>query len=231
MRIAICDGERETTIYLKEWIEAQKTEDEVTTFFLAEDLLRSNQTFDLVFLDIQMPGIDGIQAAKKLREEKIQSLIVFVTGEKEYVFDAFDVNAFHYLLKPIDEKKLGGVLNKARKYIRDRSLDNDSVIIKTRRNHFNIKKSEILYVESQRKKCEIYTMNRCVECYGTMKEFEELLGSSFYRCHRGYLVNMDKITGYTADTIQLEKDQWIYLSKNRYADFVRTYMKYIKSRR
>lgn len=223
MQIAVCDDEPMAATQIKKTIEEYST-DEVKTFFLADDLLKSDKGFDLIILDIRMPGMTGIDAAKKIREMRNDVDIIFVTNEKDYVFDAFDVEAVHYLLKPVDAKKLYAVLDKVRSRKERMLLDGEFVLIETRWSTYQIRKADILYVESQGKKCLIHTDSRQVDCYGTMAEYEEKLGTSFYRCHRSYLVNIDHIVGYTSDKIELQGGGEVFMAKNRYDDFVKTFL-------
>lgn len=82
----------------------------VKRFFAGRDLLEAGEAFDLVFLDIRMPGMDGMELAKRLRGKQPDMMLIFVTSASEYVFEAYDVEAFHYLVKPVSEEKLREVL-------------------------------------------------------------------------------------------------------------------------
>ena len=87
-------------------------ESRIEAYATGEELLASGKRFDIVFLDIQMEGMNGIEAARSLRERREDTVLVFITGIKDYVFDAFDLYAFQYLLKPIDEGKFAEVLER-----------------------------------------------------------------------------------------------------------------------
>ena len=82
-------------------------------FSSGEDLLNTTYHFDIIFLDIQMEGINGMETARRLRNQKEEVILIFISGFKEYVFEAFDVSAFHYLLKPIEEIKFMEIFAKA----------------------------------------------------------------------------------------------------------------------
>ena len=96
-----------------ELIEKQRPESSVEAFSTGEELLASEGRFDIVFLDIQMDGMNGIEAARSLRKRQEETVLIFITGIKEYVFDALDLYAFQYLLKPLNEKKFVEVLDRA----------------------------------------------------------------------------------------------------------------------
>lgn len=230
MNIAICDDEKIIREQIKNLIEKQKPDCCLFTFASGEELIACDQNFDIIFLDIQMKGINGIEAAKKLRRQKEEGILIFITGIKEYVFEAFDVAAFHYLLKPVEEKKFTQVFCRAVKEIeKRREYGKEQLFIKIGSRSITLEQSSVLYIESRGKKAEIHTTREIIEIYASMKGLEGQLGSSFYRCHRGYLVNMAYITEYGTDSISLNNGETIYLSKDKYNEFVKVYMKYLRN--
>ena len=113
MTAAICDDEKILCDQLEKWIKKQAPDCDLALFTSGEALLREKKDFDIIFLDIRMEGIDGIETAKRLRSRRAETILIFITGIKEHVFDAFDVSAFHYLLKPVDEEKFAEVFARA----------------------------------------------------------------------------------------------------------------------
>ena len=117
IRIAICDDEAPTRAYLASLIRAQDCPCEVVEYASAGDCLADHRGIDLLFLDIELnaTGPDGMALARQIREGNpaVQPVIIFVTGYERYVFDAFDVGAFQYLLKPVDEEKFAQVFARA----------------------------------------------------------------------------------------------------------------------
>lgn len=121
MNIAVCDDDKIILKMIQHMIKNAKpsnTEDfAVTTFYTGEDLLSAikgskyipARHFDIIFLDIQMAGINGIETAKAIRADDEETVLIFITAIKQYVFEAFDVSAFHYLLKPINQQKFTSV--------------------------------------------------------------------------------------------------------------------------
>lgn len=233
-------------------IDKKTYECQVDIYSTGEDLLAAKKYYDVIFLDIQMDGMNGIKIAKKLRTHSwvnentpskntqngnIQndvmqqdSILIFITGIKEYVFDAFDVSAFHYLLKPIDEKKFASVLGRAIFEVEmRRRQQKEQLFIKTRNRNVTLNQSSILYIESRAKKVEIHTAEEVIEMYATMNELEKQLSKNFYRCHRGYLVNMAFIAEYNNDSITLSNGEDIILSKEKYSEFVKVYMRYLRN--
>ncbi|MDE7251248.1 MAG: LytTR family DNA-binding domain-containing protein, partial [Lachnospiraceae bacterium] len=153
-----------------------------------------------------------------------------ITGIREYVFEAFDVAAFHYLLKPIEEDKFREVFQRAKKELEKRKKQRrETIFIKTRSRSFTLEKDSILYIESKAKKVGIHTKGETIEAYSSMKEMETQLGDGFYRSHRGYLVNMAYVAKYDSESITLNNGEYVYLAKEKYGEFVKAYMRYLRN--
>jgi len=229
LNIAICDDEKIIREQIKAFIEKREQNCILKTFASAQKLLESRLHFDIIFLDIQMDGINGIEAARILRQRREETILIFITGLKEYVFDAFDVAAFHYLLKPVEEQKFEEVFQRALAELdKKENQIQEQFFIKTRARSFTINKNDILFIENRARKVEIHTKKEIIEIYAVMNKLEKQLGQNFYRCHRGYLVNMAYIAEYTADSIRLNTGETVYLAKGKYSEFVKIYMHYLK---
>ena len=230
LNIAICDDEEIIREQIKELTEKEKSGLCMELYETGDALLASGKQFDIVFLDIQMEGTDGIETAKRLRQRDEDTILIFITGIREYVFEAFDVAAFHYLLKPIEEEKFREVFRRAGRELEKRkSKRRETVFIKTRNRSFSLEKDSILYIESRGKKVEIHTTGETIEAYASMNEMEEQLGGGFFRCHRGYLVNMAYVAEYDSGSITLNNGEYVYLAKEKYGEFVKAYMRYLRN--
>lgn len=230
MRIAICDDEKEMCLKLKGLIRRGHPGCETACFTSGRQLLEAHGHFDMIFLDIQMEGLNGIETAKRLRRKDEQALLIFVTALKEYVFEAFDVSAFHYLLKPVSAEQFDKVFARAwQEAERIRKSREDQIFFQTKSRKIMIQKRDILYVESRRRKVDIHTVRECITVYATMAGLEEQLGENFYRCHRGYLVNLEHVTEYSADTVQLKNGEAVYMAREKYPQFVKAYMRYLRA--
>ena len=230
LNIAICDDEEIIREQIKELTEKEKSGLCMELYETGDALLAFGKQFDIVFLDIQMEGTDGIETAKRLRQKEEDTILIFITGIREYVFEAFDVAAFHYLLKPIEEEKFREVFRRAGRELEKRkSKRRETGFIKTRNRGFSLEKDSILYIESRGKKVEIHTTGETIEAYASMNEMEGQLGESFYRCHRGYLVNMAYVAEYDSESVTLNNGEYVYLAKEKYGEFVKAYMRYLRN--
>ena len=230
LNIAICDDEEIIREQIKELTEKEKSGLCMELYETGDALLASRKQFDIVFLDIQMEGTDGIETAKRLRQRDEDTILIFITGIREYVFEAFDVAAFHYLLKPIEEDKFREVFRRAERELEKRkSKRRETVFIKTRNRSFSLEKDSILYIESRGKKVEIHTTGETIEAYASMNEMEGQLGGGFFRCHRGYLVSMAYVAEYDSGSITLNNGEYVYLAKEKYGEFVKAYMRYLRN--
>lgn len=239
MNVAVVDDEKIIREHLQNLIERCRPDCRTEGFASGEELLAARKQFEIVFLDIRMDGLDGMETAKKLRERSKDGLqektvLIFVTGIREYALEAFDVAAFHYLLKPVEEKKLSEVLERAVREVEKRKgCRQGQLVFKTRNRSVTLQPEQILYLENRGRKLVIHTAgtagDKAIEIYAAMGGLEEQLGGSFYRCHRGYLVNMAYISEYDSESITLSNGETVYLAKGRYHGFVKAYMYYLKN--
>ncbi len=234
MRIAVCDDDRTIREELFRLIQKQVPEADIMEYQSGEELINARGNFDIYFLDIEMGEVSGMDIARRIREQeengRQRSIIIFVTGYREYMEAAFDVNAFHYLIKPIDTEKFSEVFRRAWKeaavfYEQEKKY----IIVKSSGTQQKILLKNIYYIESGNKKVIFHTTNGTLEVYGKMEELEKGLGNTFYRCHRCYLVNMEKISAYSADNIQVINGDNLLLARKKYSDFIKTYMRYVKN--
>ena len=238
MRIAVCDDEKEIRDMFAEKIERLYPGADLSLYRSGEELLLSDKEPDILLLDIQMPGKNGMETAKELRRKNKKAIIIFVTALDDFVFQAFDVGAFHYLVKPFGDNKFEEVLENAVKEFEDRKADNSNqgkkvIMIMAGGKHITVNLAEIIYAEVFDRKVILHTIHEDIEYYGKMKELHERAGEDFYRPHRAYLVNFNYIRKYDATTIYLEKGQAL-MAKQNYRDFVKSYLRYnqrkVKSR-
>ena len=235
MKIAVCDDDMATREHIVTLIKELIRDTAVVTFASGEEMLKAKEDFDISFLDVKMKELSGMDVAKHIRQEQEQngskkSIIIFVTSYEKYMNDAFDVLAFHYLLKPIDEEKFRTVFGRA---LKELSVAEERtkryILVKSSGVQQKVYVKDVYYIESANKKVIIHTGAGILESYGKMEKLEQMTGNGFYRCHRCYLVNMEKIVSYNADTIKVVNGDKLILAQKKYNDFIRHYMKYAKN--
>lgn len=228
LQIAVCDDDILECLNLsgkiKRILKDKKTDCAVKNFQSGKRLTECAEEFDIIFLDIIMAELDGMDTARILRKRAFDKTLIFVSSSKSYVFDAYDVEAFHYLLKPIDDGKLAAVLEKA-------SLKTDAqsgrfIIVNKERQRIKLYLDDIYYFEIWGRKIRASGKNGDIKYYGRMGELEKkLAGGDFFRCHKSYLVNLKYVNSYNAHEAILDNGEIVPVSKRRYDDFCAEYLK------
>ncbi|RKI65959.1 DNA-binding response regulator [bacterium 1xD42-67] len=235
IKIAICDDEANIRAYLISLIRAQSCPCEIVEYASAGDCLADTQEIDLLFLDIELTtdrsGLDGMALARKIRERATgtQPVIIFVTGYERYVFDAFDVGAFQYLLKPVDEEKFAKVFSRAVAQIGTaREKPGRVLTLQSANTSKTVPLDSIYYIESSNHKVELHLKNGEFACYAKIGDLELELQDQFFRIHKGYLVNLSYVAGYSKTEVTLTNGERLLLSKYKYQDFVKAYLHFLK---
>lgn len=240
MRIAVCDDEAAAREQIRRLISVQEAEAEICEYESGEALLAAGMDHDIIFLDVKMEGADGIRTAAELRRRGERPEIIFVTGLEEHVYEAFDVGAFHYLLKPVDKAKFLQVLLKAMDKCREkRELDSRltgagggqppaAIAVKTREGYQRVLTGDIMLAEVYNRKIKLYTQGGVIEYYGRLSALEQELGGGFFRCHRAYLINLGCVRRYDSESILLDDGTQVLLSRQKYSAFVKAYLHFIK---
>lgn len=183
------------------------------------------EKYDIVFLDIDMGTVSGIELAKIIRMRRQDSVIVFITNFIEYAPDGYEVKAFRYLLKANMEQKLFGIFcEAAQEYQKRRHII--SFLIEG--EYIDVALKNILYFESEQRMIKIHVLNeRCslYKFYGNMGDItEQLAPVGFLRIQKSYLVNMEHIDALQYSTVRLKGDITLTVSKKNYAQIKHDYM-------
>lgn len=234
MRIAICDDEKNIRELIGSKVTAQYPEAEIIFYQSGEELLLSDKQIDILLLDIQMSGRNGMETARELRQKGNNVILIFVTAMEDYVFQAFDVGAFHYIVKPIDDAKFATVLKRAVDDVNVRSTKEQAfeeryLMINNSGVHTKVILDEIVYAEVFNRKIVIHKLNETIEYYGKMSDLAAMTGDNFFRPHRAYLINLKYVEKYNATTVYLEKGN-VLMAKQNYPEFVKKYMRYNRKR-
>ena len=235
IKIAVCDDEKNIRSYLTSLIREQNTDCEIIEYASADEYLLSGMEHDLLFLDIELKGsvsgMDGMGVARQIRnmEQIKQPVIIFVTGYEKYVYDAFDVDAFQYLVKPVNEQKFAEVFSRAQdKILSEAEQKKKTLLIQYAGANKAIPLDHIYYMESQKHKIVLYTKDGKLEYYAKIGELEEELQEHFCRIHKGYLVNLSYVDEYSRTEIILTNGDKLPLSKYKYEDFVKAYLRFMQ---
>ena len=240
IKIAICDDEANIRAYLTSLIRAQSCQCEIVEYASAGDCLADTQEIDLLFLDIELApsgsGLDGMTLAQKIRAQatETQPVIIFVTGYERYVFDAFDVGAFQYLLKPVNEEKFAQVFARAVEQIaanRENPQKGRVLTLQSANTSKTVPLDSIYYIESSNHRVELHLKDGEFACYAKIGDLELELQDQFFRIHKGYLVNLSYVAGYSKTEVTLTNGVRLLLSKYKYQDFVKAYLHFLKKER
>lgn len=230
MRIAICDDSQaarnEIICHLKQI--CNENEYSVEEFQSAEELLEvfSESAFDIIFLDVEMKKIDGIDAGIKIREQDSKAIIIFISNHSKYALRAYDCEAFYFIVKPIEANKFKSVVQKA---IEKYKLFHQYYIIKNRGQLIKLTINDIYYVEIYRKRLIFHTKAEIYETAGKIKEaIKALAPYGFYQTHQGYLVNMNKIKDFNEFDIILDNDERVMVSIRKKADVLKAYAEHLE---
>lgn len=234
LKFAICDDEpymaQEIANQLSWYMNGKQIASYcVSSFQNGCSLLESDCDFDVIFLDIQMEHLNGMETAKMLRQRKNHSLLIFVTVLKECVFDAFEVEAFDYLLKPFDSDHFKRTMDRVIKTLQQR--ETKSIVVQRGASCNVILLAEIVYFEVQGRKIYIHQSNgKIIDYYDKLDDLEQRIDGHFFRCHRSYLVNIEYIRGCNAGQLMLSQGDKIPVSRLRERDLRQALLRYMKER-
>ena len=227
MRIAVCDDEEKVREALAKKISLMFQEDSVETFASGEELLALKVLPDILLLDIRMQGMSGMEVARKIRLKDKKMILIFITGEEQYVFDSFDVGAFHFLVKPFSDDKLKVVLERAKEHIYQTAgnAEKKYVMITNGGTHIRLCLDDVIYAEVFNSKVIVHKVDEDIEYYGKLTDLEKLAGKNFFRTHRAYLVHLKYVIKYDASTVYFDSGKAL-VSKQNYPVFVKALMEY-----
>jgi two-component system, LytTR family, response regulator LytT len=152
--------------------------------------------YDVVFLDVEMPGLTGVQAAPLVRERRDPPAVVFVTAHERYAVDAFAVEAFDYLLKPVDPERLARVIERLQERTSENAAPVEKLAVVAGSGTELLDYDQVHYAQADGDYSRVHTYDRSYLCTASLGELEEKLPDGrFARIHRSYLVNLRKVSG------------------------------------
>ena len=230
VRIAIVEDEQALAVALRDMLLRQAPEVhhsfDVSCFENAEDFLTVQRgRFDLVFMDIQMPGLNGMEAAAKLRETDRATVLIFVTSLAQYAVAGYEVEASDFLLKPVDPAALSLCLRRALRQLEARTEKKLALNVEGLRVYLPV--SELRYVEVRNHQLIYHAESGDYQTYDAMSKVQkELEDLDFFRCNSCYLVNLRYVTKVDKNTVWV-KDEPLQISHPKKKAFMEALNRYI----
>ncbi|MDE6749955.1 MAG: LytTR family DNA-binding domain-containing protein [Lachnospiraceae bacterium] len=231
LSIAVCDDEVieccSMAGKIKEIMEEMKIPCIIRQFRSGRELLQASESFDIVFLDIIMSDLDGMKTAQLFRGRAFNKILIFMSSSREFVFDAYDVEAFQYLLKPVDDKKLKNVLQKV--VLKTESRSQEFIILSRERQKKKLFLDDIYYFEIRGRMVDVHGAEGIFTYYEQIGVLEnKLRDKGFFRCHKSYLINLRYVDGYNRQDVILDNGEKIMIAKRRYEEFCREILKFMR---
>ena len=261
LHVIICDDEAASLSFLetlvREWAAGRKCGIAVTPCKSAEQFLFNREDWeeaDIMLLDIDMPGMNGISLARRLRQEGKRVQIIFATGLADYVLEGYDVEAVSYLIKPVEREKLFACLDRAKERC---GQEEPVLLLDLAGGTARVRLAQICYLESDAHDTQVHCVRSAysmeeeppqaksrtvqetevtavttetVRCRTGIRELEERLAryGGFFRIHRSYVVNLAYVSRITRKDVLMDSGETLPVSRNRWEALNRAYLNYYK---
>ncbi len=231
--IGICDDEKYMLDHIRtmasRFFRGKNTEAAILEFSCGEELLKYDGQIDILFLDIQMKGMDGMETARRLRRRKFRGTLIFTTILREMVFEAFEVQAYDYLVKPIDEGAFVRTMERLFASMQN-AAGGESLLVQKGYESRIVPMRDIVFCEIIDRKIYLHlASSEVVDYYGRIEKLENKLDDHFFRCHRSYLINLKYLKSYKNGTAYLEGGKEIPVSRLRGREFSDVVFRYMKN--
>lgn len=233
-KIAVCDDSNVDQDYvigfLNTWARLNDRSIEIHAFISAEEFLfqyADEKDYHVLILDIEMGKMNGVELAREIRLGNSELQIVFVTGFPDFIAEGYDVDAIHYLMKPLERDRFYKAMDKAIERIR---LVEPYIILQEKGETLRLNLRNILYVEVFSHSCVIHTTGGSIEQKVSITELEKRFGEQFVRVHRSYLVNLERVKRIGKTEIVLENDEIVPLSRRKYNEVNLAFIRYFKGK-
>ncbi len=234
INIVVCDDEKCMSNKIKKLAEdffrKKKTDISIVEYSSGEELLKSNERIDILFLDIGMQGMDGIETGRMLRAHGYNGFLVFITVLKEMVFQSFEVQPFDYLVKPVQEEHFEKTMERLFHSIQDRlSPEKVNLLVQKGCESNIISFQDIICCEIIDRKVYLYLASgEIIDYYERIENLEKKLDGRFFRCHRSYLINLNHLKSYRNNTAYMADGKEIPVSRLRSKEFSKVILQYMR---
>lgn len=230
MRIAICDDQRvfsnEVEKHLDFYAKDNHLDFDVYSFSSPMDLLASNLRFNIAFLDVEMPGMNGIELGKILKEKYRSIILIYITSHNQYLDEALDLNAVRFFEKPIRSDRFYDGLTNILRRIDDSQV---SFYLKDKTTIEKIKAEDIVYVEIDRRKTKVVTIDTEYVSTLSISDWKnKLIHSVFVVPHKSFIINLNYITNYKRDELTMNYTQAVPISRNKQSFIHKKFIRYME---
>ena len=232
IRIAICDDDREYGVWLERiLIGGVESGVEITQYSSGEDFLVDvERMHELIFLDVEMPGIDGIETAERIRKINRNAVLVFISGVRNPTPESFKVAPYRYLLKSFSDKELKQELKDIFTET-ERVFSNDYIICERNGHSIRVRLLDILYISIIRGGCQVHTYDGENTNGGVVREklailAKKLAEKDFAQAHNSYLVNLRNVDSFSKTEVILKDKTILAISRSRYVEFENQMFRY-----
>lgn len=227
LTLGVCDDEEyvhvEIDRLLNEFEELTNIPHTLYHFYNTKELLETACCLDCLLLDIAIPDMDGIAAAKILRRHHKNYPIIILTSQIERYKEAFEIQAFRFVTKPIIDTELFHALNA----VLAKHFGEETLTVYLNRQPFEIASKDILYIESRSSHSTVYTENNKFRSENTLKKWLEILNRHiFFQCHKSYIINLANIEEIDKNIAYLTTKEKIPVSRRLYANLQRAFIDY-----
>lgn len=232
MRILICDDEEKYITPLIEYIEEYMNDHsipcDITTTVHSQDMFTSKEVFDIAFLDVQMPEIDGLTLAKELRRRNGKTALFFITNYEAYQDNAMDLQALRYFTKPFDPVRLQSGLDKAMEYIDGAYVD---IYLYSEGIQQRVLVDDIIYLTLEKRKVAIQTTKHHFLVSGKLEEWADHFPHLFFRqVHKSFLINLHYVEVYSYSEVIMTDGTRIPIAPKKQSEFRRIWFDYLGRR-
>lgn len=229
--IAICDDDKtmsnQIRIMASDFFGRKNMDITILQFSGGEELLKYDRRIDILFLDIQMKEMDGMETARRMRKRKFKGFLIFITILKEMVFESFEVQAYDYLVKPIEKAYFEKMME--RLFVSLQSSSETNLLVQKGYESRIVPFEDIVFCEIIDRKVYLHLeSSEVVDFYDRIENLETKLDDRFFRCHRSFLINMKYLKGYKNGRAYMNDGIEIPVSRLRSKEFSSVILQYMR---